>query len=142
MKVLSWSTRAWSLVLLAVVSPILLRAESLKVIGADGPPNSTLQQQWTGTVSCAAKVNKVYSCGRYDTLQSCAIHCVQSGSNYVLVVVDSVYGLVGSRKSMERFAGGEALVTGIENEGQIKVISMAPSRKRGCVVGADCRDAR
>jgi hypothetical protein len=95
------------------------------VSGSEAASNSGSHRTMTGTVSCAAKINHLYTCKRYDTLQSCTLSCVQAGSKFALVVGDTSYVLQGDPKELERFAGGKATVSGSLMADEIEVASVA-----------------
>jgi hypothetical protein len=96
-----------------LLSTMLALAQPNTLSGSEAAMNSGSHQTLTGTVTCAARISHQYSCRRYDTLQSCTLSCVQTGSNFVLMVGNEPYLLQGDRKELEHFAGGKASVSGM-----------------------------
>ena len=90
-------------------------------------PDAAVAQQLTGTVSdsiCKGHHNR-----KAATPFGCSIKCVREGASYVLVVGDAVYALQGSTADLEKFAGGEATVTGHVNGNSISVDSVTKAQK-------------
>lgn len=89
-------------------------------------PSPTIAQQLTGTVSdgiCKGHHNR-----KAATPFGCSINCVREGAGYVLVVGDAVYALEGHNADLEKFAGGEATVTGHVNGNSISVDSVTKAQ--------------
>jgi hypothetical protein len=89
--------------------------------------DSTVMQQLTGTISdgiCKGHHNR-----KAATPFGCSLKCVREGARYVLVVGDTVYALEGRGSDLEKFAGGEATITGHLNGSSISVDSVSKAQK-------------
>jgi hypothetical protein len=106
------------------LSTMLALAQPVNTNGNGAATDSGNSRTMTGTVSCAAKISHQYTCKRYDTLQSCTLSCVQAGSKFALVVGDTSYLLQGDPKTLERFAGGKATVSGSVMADEVQVVSV------------------
>jgi hypothetical protein len=106
-------------------SAMLALGQPNNASGSEAAANSGNHRTMTGSVSCAAKINHLYTCKRYDTLQSCTLSCVQAGSKFALVVGDTSYVLQGDPKELGRFAGGKATVSGSLMADEIQVASVS-----------------
>ena len=62
------------------------------------------------------------------TRSSCTWQCVAHGADYVLVVDDSVYTLNGHKDDLDKFAGGNATITGHVSGNSISVDSVATAK--------------
>jgi hypothetical protein len=116
----SWMAKIGSLAAVVVLGTTLVLAQQINMNG----DNSGSHRMLTGTVACAAQIHHMYTCRRYDTLQSCAVNCVQTGSQFALVVGNTPYLLQGDPKTLERFAGGKATVSGSLIADEIEVGSI------------------
>jgi hypothetical protein len=79
------------------------------------------QTTLTGTVSCEARVNHLYTCQRNQTQQSCTLACVAQGSRFVLLVGGMPYLLQGDSRELKTYAGGKTTVTGVALSDRIEV---------------------
>ena len=101
---------------------------------------SNVAQQLTGTVSdgiCKGKHNR-----KAVTPFSCSLKCIGEGAGYVLVVGDTVYALEGHQADLEKFAGGEATITGRVNGRSISVDSVTKAQKAAKVASGPTVDWR
>jgi hypothetical protein len=92
----------------------------------------TVQQVFTGTVTCSGRITRQYACQKNQTLRSCTIDCVQNGFRFEMLGDDGrAYALEGSLAQLEKFAGGKADLTGVLREGEnvILVDSVSKSGK-------------
>lgn len=65
-----------------------------------------------------------------QTRFSCTLKCVhQEGRAYVLVVGNDVYVLNGSRVELDKFAGGNATITGNLSDGNLTIESVTAAKK-------------
>ena len=61
--------------------------------------------------------------------KQCVIECAKMGSNYALIVGDTVYELEGVKASdLEKLAGAKAKVTGAVDGKKIKVTALAAAK--------------
>jgi hypothetical protein len=111
---------------LSGLTAVVVLGTTLAMAGQNNSTAVANPQMVTGTVSCAARINHLYTCKRFDTQQSCTLSCVQAGSQYVLVVGDTSYPLQGEHQVLAQFAGGKATVSGelIAPENEIQVVSV------------------
>lgn len=79
-----------------------------------------------GTVSCLACRGTCPK--KAETLWSCTLRNVRSGSPYVLVVGDQLYVLKGDTAGLEKFAGGKAAVHGQFEGSSIVVDSVSDAK--------------
>ena len=56
----------------------------------------------------------------------CVRSCIKSGSQYVLVVNDKLYGLQGRNEELDKFAGQTVIVTGMVHDASLRVVSVKP----------------
>ena len=110
---------------LALVGAVLVL--SLPLVAQDGNGVNAKRESVTlsGTISCSGRLNHLYHCTRFDTLQSCTNRCVQAGGQYVLVSKDRTFRLLGADDKLRAVAGGKAAITGLAAENAVEVISVA-----------------
>lgn len=109
---------------LALVGAVL--ALSLPLVAQEGNGVTAKRESVTlsGTISCSGRLNHLYRCTRFDTLQSCTNSCVQAGGHYVLVSKDRTFHLLGADDKLRAAAGGKADITGLAAENAVEVISV------------------
>jgi hypothetical protein len=109
---------------LALVGVVLALSLPLAAQEGDGVSAKRESVTLSGTISCSGRLNHLYRCTRFDTLQSCTNSCVQAGGQYVLVSKDRTFRLLGADGKLRAVAGGKADVTGLAAENAVEVISV------------------
>ena len=99
------------------------RLFSAKAMAMGPQANATTM---VGTVSCLACRETCPK--KAETLYSCTLRNVNSGSPYLLLVDDQQYLLTGNLAGVERFAGGKAAVHGEIEGSSIIVESVSDER--------------
>ena len=96
------------------------------------------QQSLAGTVKCAAQASGHYTCGRNQTLLTCALACVAHGSSFVLQTSGKTYFLSGDEHLFEQLAGGKAVLSGqiigstlAVNTGSNRIVGASPTVTAG-----------
>ena len=92
--------------------------------------NAGAERTLTGTVGdskCKGQIDR-----KAVTKMSCAIQCTHSeGREYVLVMSDAVYVLIGHRSDLDKFAGGRATITGRVDGNTVQVDSVSSVKRQG-----------
>ncbi len=111
-----------------VVSALVGLMIAIGGIGSAQSQPSANDKVFTGTVSdnmCGAK-----HMSKDKSAADCTRECVKMGSDYALVVGNTVYTLMGDKAAIDKFAGQKATVTGKLNASTIRVDSItAPKTK-------------
>jgi len=118
-----------SLAVLAVLTAIgltLISAPQLSNAKTTPAEPSASATTLVGTVSCAGCRGTCPK--KAETLYSCTLRNVHSGSPYVLVVGDHEYMLSGNLAGLEKFAGGKAAVHGQLEDSSMIVESVADAK--------------
>lgn len=129
MTKVSWLGKLGGLVAVVGLSTVFAVAQSNSFSTDPVASNPGNRQMLTGTVTSTSQVHNQYACRRNETLQSCTLRYIDHGAKFVLLVGDKPYLLEGDTADLQRFAGGQATVTGplVGDDLRVEAVS-APGR--------------